>query len=401
MIQPWKKVICHVDMDAFFAAIEQLKNPELRGQPVIIGADPRKGRGRGVVSTASYEARVFGVHSAMPISKAYKLCPHGIFVKPEGQLYSQYSRQIMNILDEFTPLVQPVSIDEAFMDVSGSVHLFGSVEKIGEAIRRRIFEETGLTASVGIAPSKSVAKIASDYQKPDGMTIVPQENVQKFLDSLPVTKLWGVGKKTFANLEKLGITTVRQLREYPLDLLTKKYGKMGPHLHRMSRGIDEREVHDRDPVKSISHETTFREDHTDLELISATLLSLSENVSVRLRKKTFRGKTIQLKIRYEDFSTFTRHKTLSHPTNLTEEIFRISKSLFDEFYKGRPVRLIGVGVSQLIDENKMQTSLLDVENERKMTLEKVMDKLQEKFGKSGLTHADTLSARKKRKSSSK
>jgi nucleotidyltransferase/DNA polymerase involved in DNA repair len=264
-------------------------------------------------------------------------------------------------------------------------------------IKRQISVETGLIASVGIAPSKSVAKIASDMQKPDGLTIVEPEAVQSFLDPLPVTKIWGVGKKTVQTLAKLGIQTVEQLRNYPQNLLEEKFGKMGGHLYRMARGIDEREVHDRDEIKSVSHETTFDVDQTDPELLISTLLSLVEKVSTRLRKYGLRGRTIQIKLRFEDFSTFTRHKTLSHPTNLTDEIFKISKSLYEQFTdKEKPVRLIGVGVSQLAPEKGMQTSFWDVDNERKMRLEKVMDQLQEKFGNSALTHANTLTAKKKK-----
>ena len=400
MTPDWKKVIAHVDMDAFFAAIEQLEHPELRGKPVIVGADPRGGRGRGVVSTASYEARPYGVHSAMPISRAYQLCPHGIYRKPDGALYASYSRKIFAILEEFTPLIQVVSVDEAFLDVSGSVHLFGGVAKLGAAIKARIHAVTGLTASVGISNSKSVAKIASDYQKPDGLTIIPPEAVQDFLDALLVTKLWGAGKKTVENLARLGIVTVRQLREYPLEVLEKKFGKMGPHLHRMARGIDEREVVEREAIKSVSHETTFGEDHNDRELLNSTLLYLAEKVSTRLRKKDYRGKTIHLKLRFEDFSTFTRNKTLAHPTNLTEDIYKVCKALFEQFGElKKPVRLIGVGVSHLVAEAGSQTSLWDVENQRKAVLEKVMDQLQEKFGKAGLTHAETLTARKSRRKS--
>lgn len=400
----WKRVIVHVDMDAFFAAVEQLLRPELRGKPVIVGADPKGGKGRGVVSTASYEARVFGVRSAMPISEAYRLCPQGIYIPPNGKLYSRYSRKVFEILNHFSPQIQPVSIDEAFLDVTGSVHLFGSIRKLGEEIKRRIHAGTGLTASVGIAPSKSVAKIASDMQKPAGLTIVAPENVQEFLDALPVSKLWGVGKKSVETLARLGIRTVRDLREYPREVLEQKFGAMGEHLFRMARGIDEREVHEDEEIKSVSHETTFETDQTDRELLLSTLLALSEKVGSRLRKYGLRGKTVQLKLRFQDFSTFTRHKTLSHYTNLTDEIFTVSKSLFEQFDKTgvketdppRPVRLIGVGLSQLVSEKGMQTSFWDLENERKVRLEKVVDQIQEKFGKSIITHAQALGARKRK-----
>lgn len=400
----WKRVIVHVDMDAFFAAVEQLLRPELRGKPVIVGADPKGGKGRGVVSTASYEARAFGVRSAMPISRAYRLCPQGIYLSPDGKLYSRYSRKIFEILNQFSPRIEPVSIDEAFLDVTGSVHLFGSIQKLGQEIKRRIHAGTGLTASVGIAPSKSVAKIASDMQKPDGLTIVAPENVQEFLDPLPASKLWGVGKKSMETLLRMGICTVRDLRQYPLAVLEQKFGAMGEHLFRMARGIDPREVQEEEEIKSVSHETTFEVDQTDREVLLSTLLALAEKVSSRLRKYGLRGKTVQLKLRFQDFSTFTRHKTLSHYTNLTDEIFTVSKSLFEQFDKpgveetatSRPVRLIGVGLSQLVNEKGMQTSFWDLENERKVRLEKVVDQIQEKFGKSIITHAQALGARKRK-----
>ncbi len=393
-----QRLIAHVDMDAFFAAVEQLRNPELRGKPVIVGADPQQGKGRGVVSTASYEARPYGVHSAMPISQAYRLCPHAIYLRPNISLYSQYSKQVFQVLEHFTPAVQAVSIDEAFMDVGGTVHIYGSAWKLGTEIKKQIYEETQLTASVGIAPGKSVAKIASDFQKPDGLVVVNVNEVQQFLEALPVTKLWGVGKKTFETLSKLGINTVKQLREFRLEWLEQSFGKLGHHLYQIARGIDDREVTTREEIKSVSHETTFEIDQTDPEVLLSTLLSLSEKVSSRLRKYGLRGKTIQIKLRFSDFTTFTRNRTLFHYTNITEEIFAISQSLFQQFEEqDKSVRLIGVGVSQLVDEKGMQTSLWDIDNERKVRLEKVADQLREKFGNSALTRAQTLAAKRQSK----
>lgn len=399
----WTRVVIHVDMDAFFAAVEMLLNPELRGKPVIVGARPQGGKGRGVVSTASYEARVFGVHSAMPISTAYRLCPHGIYITPKGSVYAKYSRQILQILAEFTPLIQTVSIDEAFLDVSGHP-LLGkmgatteAVRTLGMNIKQKIVAETGLTASLGIAPSKSVAKIASDFQKPDGLTIVEPHQVQAFLDPLPVRRLWGVGEKTFQAFARLGIQTVRDLRGYSLELLEKKFGKMGPHLLRLAQGIDERPVNDCEEIKSVSHETTFLVDQADREIVISTLLSLAEQVSSRLRKHHLRGRTIQLKLRFSDFSTFTRHKTLPDPTCLTEEIYAVSRKLFEQFaLNEKPIRLIGVGVSQLVSEHDLQLNLWDANNQRKERLEKIRDELQEKYGKSALRHAQTLAAEKRK-----
>lgn len=391
----WTQVIVHVDMDAFFASVEQLHHPEWRGKPVIVGADPREGRGRGVVSTASYEARKYGIHSAMPISKAYRLCPHGIYVAPHGKLYSDYSKQIFEILYHFTPIVEILSIDEAFLEVTGSLHLFNSIENLGKEIKKQIFEVTKLTASLGIAPNKSVAKIASDFIKPDGLTIVSQEDIQKFLDPLPITKLFGVGKKMHEILQHLGINTVKDLCNYPKAFLEDKFGEMGAHIYNMARGIDDRRVQIDDEIKSISHETTFETDLVDEEHLNNTMLHLAAKVGQRLRKRNLKGKTIQLKIRFDDFTTFTRRKTLVNYTHLTDDIYKIGLKMLKEFYPlEKPIRLIGIGVSHIIDEKGMQISLWDIQNEKKLALEKIMDQIQEKFGKSAIIHANTISFKK-------
>lgn len=391
----WAQVIVHVDMDAFFASVEQLHHPEWRGKPVIVGADPREGRGRGVVSTASYEARKYGVHSAMPISKAYRLCPHGIYVAPHGKLYSDYSKQIFEILYHFTPIVEILSIDEAFLDVTGSLHLFNSIENLGKEIKKQIFEKTKLTASLGVAPNKSVAKIASDFIKPDGLTIVSQEDIQKFLDPLQITKLFGIGKKMHEILQHLGINTVKDLCNYPKAFLEDKFGEMGAHIYNMARGIDDRRVQIDDEIKSISHETTFETDLVDEEHLNNTMLHLAAKVGQRLRKRNLKGKTIQLKIRFDDFTTFTRRKTLVNYTHLTDDIYKIGLKMLKEFYPlEKPIRLIGIGVSHLIDEKGMQISLWDIQNEKKLALEKIMDQIQEKFGKSAIIHANTISFKK-------
>lgn len=387
----WTRIIIHVDMDAFFASVEQLLHPEWRGKPVIVGADPQGGKGRGVVSAASYEARRFGVHSAMPISRAYKLCPNGIFVHPHGRVYHDYSRRIFEILHSFTPLIEPLSIDEAFMDVTGSLHLYKDVEAIGRKIKSEIRSRTGLVASVGIAPTKSVAKIASDFEKPDGLTIVPPDKVQEFLDPLPVTRLWGVGQKIFDVLKKMGIQTVRQLRQYPKNVLEQKFGKMGNHLYRMATGQDERSVHTEETVKSVSNEVTFQRDQSDLETVRSAVFALSEKVGGRLRRAGIRGKTLHLKIRFQNFRTYTRSHTMLNPTNLTEEIFREAVNLLAEFDPlEQPVRLVGVGVSGLCADQQGQLSIWDVQNEKKAKLEKVMDKIQDKYGKQVIRHAESM-----------
>ena len=385
-------------MDAFFASVEQLLNPEWIGQPVIVGADPQDGKGRGVVSAASYEARKYGVHSAMPISRAYQLCPKGVYVQPHGHLYQHYSQQVFTILSRFSPLVEPLSIDEAFLDMTGSLHLFKSVKAIGEKLKDEIKQETKLPASVGIAPSKSVAKIASDLNKPDALVIVEPGKVQDFLDPLPVTKLWGIGEKTFDNLLKMGIRTVYQLRQYPQEVLIQKFGKMGQHILNMATGTDQREVVPTDEVKSVSNEITFDEDQTDMELVKKTVFNLSEKVAGRLRRSGIQGKTVQLKIRFHDFKTYTRSYSFKSYTNLTDEIYKTSLFLLDEFDPLEiPVRLLGVGVSNLESEGGKQLSLWELDLDKKLKVEKVMDQIQDKFGKNSISHAEGLNHKRKHK----
>ncbi len=391
MKENWKRIILHVDMDAFFAAVEELLHPEWRGKPLVVGADPKGGKGRGVVSTANYEARKYGVHSAMPISRAYRLCPHAIYVEPHGRLYQEYSRMLFAVLEKFSPRIEPLSIDEAFLDMTGTLHLFGSVEKMGRELKEQIHRATGLTASVGIAPVKSVAKIASDFNKPDGLTIVPPSQVQTFLDPLPITRLWGVGQKTFDVLHKLGIETVAQLRKIPLEVLEAKFGKMGAHIFRMARGLDEREVEPEETVKSVSNEITFEKDQSDWELIHDTVFRLSEKVAGRLRRAGIAGRTVHLKIRFQDFKTYTRSQTLNRAVQLTEDIFSIASQLLQEFEESpRAVRLLGVGVSHLESRQAVQLSLWEEEDRKKLKLEQVMDQLQDKFGQGVIMHARSL-----------
>lgn len=313
MQNSWTKIIAHVDLDAFFAAVEQLLHPKWRNKPVIVGANPQEGRGRGVVSAASYEARKYGVHSAMPISKAYRLCPQGIYVVPHGNVYREYSQKFFHVLQQFSPQVEGLSIDEAFLDMSGSLSLFNDVESMGRNIKSEIKKQTQLTASVGIAPCKSVAKIGSDFNKPDGLTIIEPGKIQEFLDPLPVTKLWGIGKQTYELLLKMGVKTVYQLRGYPREVLAKKFGKMGDHIYRMARGEDDRAVTPLESVKSVSNEMTFGEDVIDPETIRKTLFGLAEKVGGRLRRSKIKGHTIHLKIRFSDFNTHTRSHTLKSP----------------------------------------------------------------------------------------
>jgi len=378
-------------MDAFFAAIEQREHPELFGKPVIIGADPKQGRGRGVVSTCSYEARKFGVHSAMPISQAYKLCPRGIYVPPNGRLYSQTSKEIFKILYEFTDLVEPLSIDEAFLDITGSIKLFGSARQIGKRLKYRIYQEQALTASVGIAPNKFLAKIASDLDKPDGLVIVDPQQVEAFLHPLPLTRLWGAGQKTIEKLNKDGIRTIGDLAKFPRELLEKKYGKTGTHFYRLSHALDDRPVVPEQGAKSVSNELTFDTDLADPDVLHKTLLRLCEKVAYRLRQKELKGRTIHLKLRYEGFETLTRNRSLSSPTANTELIYKVIFELFSKNYdKSRKVRLLGVGVSGFPQKTGQQLSLFDSVTPSRSRLDDLEDTVRKKFGKNAISRAEGM-----------
>ncbi|MCK5492981.1 MAG: DNA polymerase IV, partial [Candidatus Omnitrophica bacterium] len=302
------KFIAHVDIDAFFAAVEQRDNVEYQGKPVVIGADPKKGNGRGVVSTCSYEARDFGIHSAMPISFAYRKCPHAIFLPVDMVKYHNISQKFFKLLYEFTPVVEPVSIDEAFLDISGSYHIFGTVLKTCQDIKTRIKNELGLTVSVGVGPTKTSAKIASDLNKPDGLVEVIKDKLLEFLWPLNIKKLWGVGVKGKVVLNNIGIKTIGDLARLNQEEVMRILGKNGLDLWFLANGIDERIVEKIEKVKSISHEHTFQKDVNNKEVIENFLINLSEKVSSRLRENELKAKVITLKVRLDDFSTYTRSK---------------------------------------------------------------------------------------------
>jgi DNA polymerase-4 len=385
------RIILHMDMDAFFAAIEQRDHPEYRGKPVIVGADPKGGKGRGVVSTCSYEARKFGVHSAMPISQAYKLCPHGIYVWPNGRLYQQVSKEIFNLLYEFTDAIEPLSIDEAFLDVTGSIKLFGDGPEIAAKIKKRIKDEIKLTASIGVAPNKYLAKMASDLEKPDGLVVVHPDKIDEFLAPLDISRLWGAGIKTQATLKRMGIYTIGDLFKYPRDILEKKMGKLGDHFYNLAHGIDPRHVEIDEIVKSISNEHTFAHDINDVNILYKTILQLSEKVGYRLRKKGLQGRTIHLKLRYENFSTITRNKTLASAIDSTQVLFSVIKELFDNNYQqGRKVRLLGVGISGFKNEEGDQLSLFDNQIKKHDRLDQLQDALTNRFGKHIISRAESL-----------
>ncbi len=393
------RIIFHIDMDAFFAAIEELDNPSLRGKPVVVGADPKGGRGRGVVSTANYEARKYGIHSAMPISEAYRRCPHAVFLPVRGERYHEVSRTIMSLLREYTPLVEPVSIDEAFLDMTHSPRLFGPVEQVAMDLKRRIREVTGgLTASVGVAPNKFLAKVASDLEKPDGLVVVPEEGVEDFLWPLPVSRLWGVGERTEPLLESLGIRTIGDLARYPREELVRRFGAWGHQLWELAHGRDDRPVVPTWRAKSISQEHTFERDVDDPEVMTQTLVDLVDGVTRQMRDEGVRGRTVTLKIRLEDFSTFTRSRTLDEPTNRFSEVSRVVLELFERFdRRGQKVRLLGVGVSNFERGGRQLTFLEQLEEEHKDKVDEIVDLVRRKFGESAIRRGVVLRPRKRKR----
>jgi DNA polymerase IV len=381
-------------MDAFYASVEQHDNPSLKGLPVIVGGDPQK---RGVVSAASYEARKFGVHSAMPTSQAKRLCPSGIFLPVRMRRYHEVSEQIAAILREYTPLIEPISLDESFLDVTGSETLFGPALEIARQIKKRIGEETRLTASAGIAPNKFLAKIASDLKKPDGLVEIQAEEIQSFLQDLPISKLWGVGKSTEEILKGMGILRVGQLAAYPAENIQKKLGKFGLELIALARGEDERPVIPESEAKSISQEETFTPDLQDQEEMNKILLDQSEKVGWELRKQGLQGCTVQLKVRYPDFSLVTRSMTLSSPVDQGIEIYQAVLKLLDrtEAVQKR-ARLLGVGISNLRPRNDPEQPTLFHSQKNKVQKSVVtMDRIWDKFGPKAIQRASLIETKKK------
>jgi DNA polymerase-4 len=380
-------MILHVDMDAFYASVEERDNPDLVGKPVIVGGTAE---GRGVVCAASYVARQYGIHSAMPAITAVRLCPQGIFLPPRMDHYAQISREIREIFDGFTPLVEPLSLDEAFLDVTGCE---GPAPQIGRKIKEEIRSRVRLVASVGVAPNKFLAKIASDLKKPDGFVVVDPRGIHDFLDPLPIGRLWGVGKVSGKAFQKLGITTIGQLRQLPLTILESHFGKSGRHFWQLANGIDNRRVVPDREAKSISHDTTFAEDIGQLEVLREWLMEQTEQVARRLRRHHLVGRTVQLKIRFQDFSTITRSRTLLEPTNITQEIWQAAAQLLTSRLPARrgPVRLLGVGVSGLESRSESRgdsRSLFDEGGrEKQEKLDAVADKIQERFGSTALGRA--------------
>ncbi|MFE1644954.1 DNA polymerase IV [Microbacterium sp. P01] len=378
--------ILHVDMDAFYASVEVLDDPSLKGKPIIIGAP----QGRSVVSSASYEARRFGVRSAMPVSQALRLCPAAVVVMPHFDRYSALSAQVMEIFHSFTPLVEPLSIDEAFLDVRGAGRLWGTPGRIGRTVRERVLADTGLTCSVGVAATKHVAKMASTISKPDGMLIVSGDQTQAFLDPRPVRAMWGVGPKAAESLEARGIRTIADIRGTPQAVLSRTLGPaMGERVWQLARGLDPRAVTPERMEKSIGHEETFHEDITDARRLRAELRHLSDRVGVRLRKNGWEAATISIKVRFSDFTTVTRAQTLESPTAVGQRIGDAAHELFDALHTRDAVRLVGVRAEKLHAAGGSALALWD-DDEEWRRVEGALDDAAARFGRDAVTRAAFL-----------
>ncbi|MFC4767569.1 DNA polymerase IV [Effusibacillus consociatus] len=379
--------IMHVDMDAFFAAVEQRDNPSLRGKPVIIGGSLES---RGVVSTASYEARRYGVHSAMPISEAKRRCPNGIFLPVDGAKYREASRHIFRIFNRYTPLVEGLSLDEAFLDLTGCEKLFGPVITIAQKIKSEIHNELGLTASVGLSYCKFLAKMASDMDKPDGLTVIGPAELATRIHPMPIAKLWGVGKKAAPQLERLGIRTIGDAAKMDLHAIRRYVGSLADHIYMLAQGIDPRPVEPYHERKSIGQEVTFAEDVGDIQFLHTTLLAHAEIVARELRQRKLEAKTITLKLRYPSFQTITRSHTVAEPTQLDDTIYQIARTLLAkcELKPNEKVRLIGVSTSGLVPERgHQQVTLFEEAPEKSHKLMQAVDLIKDKFGERAVTRA--------------
>ena len=378
-------------MDAFYASIEQLDHPEYKGRPVIVGADPKAGKGRGVVAACSYEARKFGIRSALPISRAWKLCPQGVYVRPRMNRYVEVSQQVMDVFRRYTDLVEPLSIDEAFLDITGSVALLGPADEIARSIKKAIREATGMTASVGLAPNKFLAKIASDLKKPDGLVVLQEDDVDQFLRDLPISRLWGVGPKTEARLHEMGFRTIGQLASASRESLVRTLGSLGEHLYQLSHGKDDRQVVPDWERKSVGTETTFDEDTDDRDLLLRTILELSDHVAERLRKDEYRARKVTLKLRYSNFSTHTKQHSLDRLIQTGDEIAAVARQLFSQFPLNRKIRLIGVSAGDLHRgrEDPEQLTLFATSNPKEK-LGHTVDEIKEKFGIDSLRRGSQL-----------
>ncbi|WP_455208813.1 DNA polymerase IV [Kaarinaea lacus] len=394
-------MIIHADMDAFYVSVELLDKPHLADKPVAVGGPSKT---RGVISAANYIAREYGVHSALPCAIATRRCPNLILLKPRMSLYADYSQKIKDIFFRYTPIIEPLALDEAFLDTSASEKLFGPTEVIGKIIQQEINDELGLIASIGVAPNKFIAKIASDIEKPNGFVVVQEHEKQAFLDPLPITRIWGIGTVSAARLHKQGVKTIKDIRQLTETLLLDWFGKHGTHLWQLAHGVDNREVVTDSQAKSISHETTFDTNLTSMEAIQSELLHLTELVAARLRHARLKGRTITLKLRYADFTTITRSHSLDATTDSTNQIWKIIKGAL--LHKVKPqkqgIRLLGVGVSQFNTEQINTISQLSLfENadtnypEKDSSIDKLSDDINQRFGSKALIRGTTVKSRTK------
>ncbi|MDT8383653.1 MAG: DNA polymerase IV [Gammaproteobacteria bacterium] len=383
-------MIIHADMDAFFASVEIREQPGLRGLPVVVAGRPEQ---RGVIAAASYAARRYGVRSAMPTATALKRCPELIILPGRMSLYSEVSAQIHAIFSRYTPLIEPLSLDEAFLDVSASKSLFGSAVHIARRIKQEILDELGLVVSMGVAPNKFLAKIASDLEKPDGFVVLEAADVQRFLDPLPVSRLWGVGRVTEQQLHALNIHTVAELRRLTEATLSARFGQLGTHLWQLAHGVDDRRVTPEREAKSLSRETTFAQDISDPDILRAVLLTLTEQVAWRLRRQDLRGRCVQLKLRFADFRTITRVHSLRRPSHATDELWQTVAQLFDKTTADGlpPIRLIGMGVSGFDSgPEPAQLNMFDAPQDAPNRLDQLADDINNRFGGQHLARARTI-----------
>lgn len=382
------RVILHIDMDAFFASVEQLDDPSLRGKPVLVGGDGP----RGVVAAASYEARKFGCHSAQPTAIAKRLCPQAIIVKGNGKRYRELSKQVFAMFHDVSPLVQPLSIDEAFVDVTGSQRLLGDGVTIATALRKRIKDETGLTASIGVAPNKFLAKLASDMDKPDGLTVVPSDDVAGWLAPLAIGRMWGIGPKSAEKLESMGVRTFGDMARMDAEWMEARFGKDGERYARLARGIDDRPVTPDREAKSIGHEQTFGSDLTHPDHVRPVLLDQTEQVARRLRRAGVIASSVSVKIRFGRFQTITRRCTLEAPTDATEVLWEATRGLFDKWAAESfsPVRLIGMQAGALTRGAAPAGLFGEDERQRAREIDATTDAIVERFGKRAIRRGGTL-----------
>ncbi len=390
------RVIAHVDMDAFYASVEAHDDESLRGLPVVVGGPPER---RGVVAAASYEARKYGIHSAMPMARAVSLCKDLVRISPRMSRYREVSNILMGILKTFSPLVEPLSLDEAFVDLTGSNRSLGSPREAGSQIRATILAELGLTASVGIGPNKFLAKLASEVDKPDGFTIIQPDEVVEFVQSLPVERIWGVGEKTARKLHRLGLARTGDIARADPSILKRNFGLLGLRLHELAWGRDDRPVVPNTEAKSVSNEITFAKNQRTMEILQGVLTGLCQQVARRLRESHLVGRTVNLKMRYGDFATITRQDAAGHPTDDAGELYEVASRLLEaeRAVDSRAVRLLGVGVTGLLRRTQLNLDLFGgserVEgSDKKRDLNRAMDRLEDRFGPDTVTRAKTLSA---------